>query len=319
MVCLRDFAAKAGFSDSHACLNEILHHFGVKCLSAAVAASEIAEFHRRTGANDGPLGAPKGGLVRQSDGAYSQSFQFSTVLRPLDGPITADSRFLARVRVAALRCFGTEDPGGEDEPYIILTLYSFDPTQNAEQQVKSILLGPESGVNSSSKNVVFEAREIGEAFVTGRGFRIRADLWEHESGSPEEVRNDVEDKVIAGVRVGLSKLADVIGLGAAGEALAGVFADVVGKGITAAIVGIFGDDHIATIDFPVSGKFLEQVASGDGLSKSLITAEPELPKRIFFNFPQDHREKNWLFEGGGGSYKAYFSISAVGVPLPILP
>ncbi|MDR4499252.1 MAG: hypothetical protein MRK02_15240 [Candidatus Scalindua sp.] len=198
-----------------------------------------------------------------------------------------------------------------------ITLYSYDPTISAEKQVKTVLIGYETGVSPSGKNVVYEGRNVGEAFVTGRGFRIRVDLWERESGDPEDFRRNIEDNVKTGVRVGLSVLANAIGAGEAGEALAQAFSGIAGKGATALLEEIFGDDFIGSRDFNVSGQFLEQIK--DDIDGSLIRHTPGLPERIVFNFPRDSQEMYWLISGGGGSYKVYFTITAIRADQPITP
>src|SRR5207245_338876 len=50
----------------------------------------------------------------------------------------------------------------------------------------------------------------------------------------------------------------------------------------------------------------------DKFKRSLLTTS-ELGPDIEFNFPTDHQDRRWLFEGGGGSYKVYLKVTVLNI------
>jgi hypothetical protein len=95
-------------------------------LAAAEASAAIFNFHRET---SGILvvGSPVGSIQKVEGGAHLQRFEFGSILKPLDGPPAYANRYLATIDIAAIKCFGTDDPGGTDEPYIVAAVYAIDP------------------------------------------------------------------------------------------------------------------------------------------------------------------------------------------------
>ena len=66
--------------------------------------------------------------MRRADGSYFQRYTLGTLnLSTLDAEPTQIEGLVASVKVATVKCFGTDDPGGTDEPYLIVSVMSVNP------------------------------------------------------------------------------------------------------------------------------------------------------------------------------------------------
>jgi hypothetical protein len=83
-----------------------------------LASAKIREFHTST-LGILLVGSPVGLTREVGNGAYEQRYEFGSILKPLNGPPVYATRFLATIDITAIKCFGTDDPGGTGEPYIV--------------------------------------------------------------------------------------------------------------------------------------------------------------------------------------------------------
>src|SRR5262249_56886100 len=92
-----------------------------------IAAAKISDLYRRTGGSLGPLGVPVGPLVQEGQG-FRQNYLLGSIhLNDVnDIPVAEEFRDV-EVKIAAVKCFGTEDPSGTDETYLVISLVSLNP------------------------------------------------------------------------------------------------------------------------------------------------------------------------------------------------
>ena len=84
------------------------------------------------------------------------------------------------------------------------------------------------------------------------------------------------------------------------------------------IADIFGDDLIADRDFVMNADFLGRLIHEGGLSRTSASISG-----FHYNFPEipegGDAGRSWLFEGGGGSYRVFFSVRAGTIDLSAQP
>jgi hypothetical protein len=127
-------------------------------LSELIATKQIADFH---GTHLGILtvGSPSGPVKRIAEGGFQQQFSFGSIIKPADAFPDVGNRFHVTVTLAGVRCFGTDDPSGSDEPYLITSVFTIDPREK-DKSAHTTRIGPDS---------------IGEVEV-GRAFGQNSDL-----------------------------------------------------------------------------------------------------------------------------------------------
>ena len=235
----------------------------------------------------------------------------------MSGPIQFVSSYAASVEIAAIKCFGTEDPSGEDEPYLIISVISINPNFAGEDELVTTKIVRADNIHAGDMFAV--GQTIGSAkIVAGDGLRVHMALFEHEHGSPEDVRKQIEDTIREAVKKAaqtLTTLADVPLAGSLGEVASNPIVIALTEGLSALITPLLADDQIGGEKvLPLKASQLVDLAldetkpeSVQGFQKSLMTT-PEIGPDIEFNFPADHEDRRWLFEGGGGSYKVYLKV-----------
>lgn len=291
------------------------------------ARQKIHDFHIRTGGSLGPLGAPVGGVARRPDGRYVQNFQLGMIL--LNNPNAEPEGFTmyeANVTLSAVKVFGTEDPGGEDEPYVVISLINVNPNFRGEDELvkttrTEILEEVEAG------SVIFQNRTIGRVpQPPGSGLRIYVAIFDHEHGNADDLKNKIHAVLLDAAK----KAAAAVGSAAAAgdPKLAGPVGDVTDfeiggvkpfhiltLGAAKLLSNVFADDLIGEHEFFIPAAKIRQWAEPAQYNASLKTS-PDLPSSITFNIPE-RREDEYLFSKGGASYKIYFKVQGIKVLIPI--
>ena len=284
-------------------------------VSAHRASQEIARFHAE---NLGVLtvGSPLGPTQQLEGGAHEQRYSFGSILKPLDAAPTIPVRFVVTIDISAIKCFGTEDPSGEDETYLVATIYAVDPmARERAVQTKRIDFG-----SITEKQVFGQGHQLVEGFfVPGDGsIRIHVGLFDEESGSQNDLEKKWADTAKVGIIGGLAAINPALGAGAlAVEEATGLITDV-SNVLGGAVAEIFGDDTVAVRDLDIKADFLKRlIAEG---SNGLPRTSGSIPG-IGYNFPElaegGDEGRQWLFEGGGGSYRIFFTVRAG--PLTLSP
>ena len=262
------------------------------------------------------VGSPTGPVERVSNGQFRQPYTFGSIIKPLNEPPQIGERVHLAVEIAAVRCFGTDDSDGTDAPYLITTVYAIDPSQG-EKSVKTARIGPDGigDVKSIDASRVFaKAQQLANDFaVPGDGeIRIHVELFDHESGDPEDFKTKASQAAQAAVAAGLTALAGAIGLGAAIVSKVIGFLGAVGDAIGNVVAKLFGDDLVGEHDFVVPTDFLQKLVTQPG---SLDRRSDSIPG-ITFNFPplpdfpEDESDAghSWLLTNGKGTYRVFFRI-----------
>jgi hypothetical protein len=315
MVGLRELVAEVGVASFREAAR-VRNASSMRGLVLAHNASqEIARFHAE---NLGVLtvGSALGPTRQLEDGAHEQRYSFGSIIKPLDAAPKIPVRFVVTIDIAAIKCFGTEDPSGEDETYLIATIYAVDPmARERAVQTKRIDFG------EIEEGLVFgQGHQLVEGFfIPGDGsIRLHVGLFDVESGGQKELEKKWGDTAKAGIIGGLAAINPALGAGAiAVEEATGLIGDV-SKVLGGAVAEIFGDDTIAVRDLDIKADFLQRlIAEG---SNGLPRTSGSIPG-IGYNFPElaegGDEGRQWLFEGGGGSYRIFFSVRAG--PLTLSP
>jgi hypothetical protein len=293
----------------------VFQRLRVRTMRAAVVSKDIEQFYNN---NFGILrvGSPKGMLVINPNGSHQQEYTFGTILHPLDAPITIPVRWLVTIEIAGVRIFGTDDPDGEDKPYLVTSVYAIDKGEQ-DKAVITTRIGPEDIGPKASGDIFAQGRQLVDKafFVPGDGeIRIHVTIMDAESGDPEKIKNAWSTAAQAAMA---GALAAVPGIGPPLAVLAKTtgLMDSIGDDLGATVSHIFGDDLIGSIDFVIDNTFLSKFAEHQ--SGSLSRRSDSIPG-IVYNFPplseSGPEAATWLFRGHGqGTYRAFFRVSAAPV------
>ena len=130
MQSVRELVKQEGFNAFPVSFRQVLRKRKVRTALDLVAAHKIADTYRRCCGSASQLGSPRGDLSRRPDGAYFQDFALATLeLADAASVPKVKESTQATVQLAAVKCFGTDDPGGTDEPFIVFSIVSVDPFQ----------------------------------------------------------------------------------------------------------------------------------------------------------------------------------------------
>lgn len=293
-------------------------------LPRALSKQAILRFHTET-LGILVVGSPVGSILDAANGAHEQRFEFGSIIKPLNNPPAVAARYLATIDIAAIRCFGTEDPGGGDEPYLVAAVYGIDPfvKEHAIQTSEIHFTKDDESIGAGAVFALGHQLTSTPIFIPGDGnIQVNISLWDEEVARPSALRDKWTGTVTAAILTGLTLLNPAVGGGAAAlETAKGVVSDASRQLIN--IVGDFlgiADDHIATHEFPITADFLKRlIANGAGMPRT----SPSIPG-IKYNFPElpeteDPAGHSWLFEGGGGSYRIFLSVRATEVTLSPSP
>jgi hypothetical protein len=282
---------------------------------AREAAEAIDRFHHdRLGMlTVGPaLSAPR----RLAAGAFEQQFKFGTIMKPLNREPVITSRFVVAIAVAAIKCFGTEDPSGEDEPYLISAIYAIDPmVREGAVQTARIDFGA-----VSERQVFGAGHQLAQGFfIPGDGnIRMRVALWDQESARPANLEKKWGEAAKIAIIAGLTAAKPPAGGAVALLELATGWVSDISKAIGGVVADIFGDNLIAERDFVINADFLSRLVREGSLPRT----SGSIPG-FRYNFPETpeggEAGRSWLFEGGGGSYRIFFAVRTARIDLSPLP
>jgi hypothetical protein len=274
------------------------------------------EWRKRGGPNEiGQLGKPLDEVLDNGDGTFTRRFEFGA-LRTMGGQmdeVLLDEGTICDIDVAAIWCFGTDDPGGSDEPYLIITAVSpagaFDDRGNIVKTWKSQTFeGVEPGVFATDLPA-FRDLPVGP-----RGISLKLVLMEHEHGDEEDLRKKIEEKG--------KKLADEIMDAAAllgglnvddqmkKQAMDSEILSTLGDISVDLLVGFLKDDKIDEKTWQLPGALLKQWADDPEAYKNSAVDHENMPAHVKTNFPREGiHDMHWLFSGGGGSYKVFLRVT----------
>jgi len=314
---LQQLAKGAGFAGPRISLRAVLSHYGVSSFAEAIVAQEIEQFYS---ASMGILtvGSPTGPVRRTVEGGFQQPYSFGSIIKPADTFPDVGKRFHVTVILAGVRCFGTDDPSGTDEPFLITSVVTLDP-RDGEKSAQTRRIGPE-GVGDVEVGRVFgQNKDLAVDFaVPGDGdIALNVQLFDQEAiTDPEEARRRIAAASNAAILAGLATLTALFPPGGAVAAavlsaletfgLISAFSDGIGKVIAEA----FDEDHLGTVDLRITRAFLETLRDNP---KSLDRKSNAIGGETY-NFPQLPEDdssagKSWMFrEEDKGTYRPFFRI-----------
>jgi hypothetical protein len=322
-------------------VRSLVQKYGAESLHGAVAVQRIQDLHRRTGLAYGDLGVPAGPVLRDADGSYNQDYQIGKIhLNDFDGVPSADRKVKVRVSLTAVKCFGTEDPGGSDETFVIISVININANfDGTDKLVTTMRTEIKNGVQGG--DVIFEARTVGPEVglgFPGGGLKINVAIFDHEHGDVDELREKIQAFLEDAARKGSQALA---GAAAAGNpSLAGVAGGAqdfmnfeVGGVKPFRLLTLTLSDELAEAladDLVDEHEFVIPAVTLAGWAKQApddpdrfpewersFRRSADLPRRIQFNWPPADDE--YLFSGGGGSYKVYLTLTPILTIEPVVP
>lgn len=314
---LRELAKGIGLAGPQISLAAVLSHYGVSSFAEAVAAQEIEQFHS---ASLGILtvGSPTGPVRRTVDGGFQQPYSFGSIIKPAGLFPDVGDRFHVTVMLAGVRCFGTDDPSGTDEPFLITSVVTLDP-RDKEKSTETKQIGPE-GVGDVSVGRVFgQNLDLAVDFaIPGDGeISLNVQLFDEEATSdPVGLRNKIAAANNAALLAGLTTLTVLVppAGAAAGAVLAALesfgLISAFSNGIGQLIAGALDEDHLGTVDLRITNAFLKTLRDNP---RSLDRTSDAIGGETY-NFPQlpeDDSEagKSWMFrEEDKGTYRPFFRI-----------
>ena len=273
------------------------------------------------GATTGPLqqfkriGRP-GSPSKPGFKTFAQEFEYGSI-HTLDGtmPLAIPCTYYAAdIFVAAIKCFGTDDPGGEDEPYLVCTVINPTPAACGGPNVASVWRSP-----------VFEGIEGGRIFgenqamfqdvVVGRhGIALKLALFDQEHGSADSVRAEIEKqaaRVANTITDAIEALTQVdIDQALKEQQLEDNILDTLGDISVGLLTDILKDDFIDEKTWIIPPRMIiDWVDKGAYEQSGVVYPPEELPTHIDTNYPRENvLDHSWIFSGGGGSYKIYLRI-----------
>src|SRR5262249_29542200 len=130
MQSLKAVAKQDGFTSFPLSLKQVFQKYNVHSALDYIAAHKLSDVYRQCCGSASILGSPRGPVTRQPDGSYLQNFGLGVMdLKITAGDPVVIKQHQATVQLAAVKCFGTDDPSGTDEPFVIFSIVSIDPTQ----------------------------------------------------------------------------------------------------------------------------------------------------------------------------------------------
>jgi hypothetical protein len=184
-----------------------------RVLAKHEAAAAILKFHAET-LGILVVGSPVGVAREVGNGAHEQRFSFGSVLKPLDGPPRYQTRFVATINIAAIKCFGTDDPDGTDQPYLVAAVYGVDPfVRERAVQTSEIHFGDQ---DEQSVFALGQPLTPSPIFIPGDGtIMVNLSLWDEEVASPNALQDKWRELASAAIIAGLTLLNPDVGAGAA--------------------------------------------------------------------------------------------------------
>jgi len=279
-------------------------------LHALIAGHEIEELYNKS-RGILTVGSPRGPVQRIGNGDFEQRYTFGSIIKPLDKPARIGDETAVSIEIAAVRCFGTDDPSGHDEPYLITTVYAVS-TKLGELNPQTTRFGPdefgEVTGHLGENNIFAQGRQLAHDFpVPGDSdIRIHVQLWESEHGNPEDIKQKVSKAAGTAASTAVGELGPIGNTVAILAEVLGLL-DTIGDAIGGVIGGIFGDDLIGVKDFVVPNDYLQKLVADPN---SLTRRSDSIPSETF-NFPQQPEDDSWLFSNGHASYRVFFRIKIV--------
>ena len=289
-----------------------------RSLDTAKAALDRAYRTVGGGCSIGVCGKPTGEFGKIANGVYQQTFEWGQIHIRTDGANPAGEVNLqvlvADVSLAAVKCLGTDDPE-EDETYVVMGVVSAADGFGVATDIARAWRSPIQEKTRKHDTILANTPIPGfDHFVVGaNGLRVRIVIMDHESGSPDDVRADIQSWIDTAGRDSKKAADDWAQSG--GPALADIPSEVLTKlekFLVGTLADALADDKIGEKTFTLSPQWLADLANG-GHDASRVDMRNEVAAPIFVNYPRtedDPFSGAWLFTNGSATYKAYLNVSA---------
>lgn len=283
----------------------------------------IAQEYRRRGSNSlyGALGEPTTDVKSEGDD-WVQKFQFGSIRTLAWTAPRTEINYFADVYLAAVKCFGTDDPGGlfvsgEDEPYLIVT--SVTPASTFLPGSKPVIRTWRSQtyreISAENNNGLFGQNQLmfQDLFIGPYGIGLKVLLMDHEHGSEADLEKEIKEKGDEAARELIDLAAALAGIpideATEDQVLDSTILRVLGAASVSAITQVLKDDKIAEKDWIIDGEMLKQWVDNSETGSSFVNYGSELPASVETNYPREEIfGMDKLFSGGGGSYKVYLRV-----------
>jgi len=230
------------------------HHFRVsaEAVAATLAATDIDAKYQSIGGPHSALGVSTGDVSPQTDGSFREDFRGGFMTRSADGEVKALQQRAINVRYRGLHCFGTTSGPGDDEPYVIVSVYQPEPCAAAGRGNAQSMRFPPSGTYENVDEGATRTEGVADIAVTAPSdLVVTPVLMEHDDGDPEKVRKAVRDAIQSGAHAAVAAASGGAATSAplGSETLQGMALEWV-TGVITDLLGS-GDDVIDTASFVV--------------------------------------------------------------------
>jgi hypothetical protein len=260
----------------------------------------------------------------------SQPFSLGILDLPSpSGPASVRDLRTATVQLMAAKCFGTDDPSGTDEPYLIASIVSFDPFQ-LRTGAGAVTTRTEIVNDINGGNIFLKDGRLltpSPINVTGMGLHIAVSMFDHDLGDPDKIRDTIQNAVEGAVNKGVQA---IVGAASTGDPkLNGPVGDIfefevggfkpfklLSLGLSDLLAEAFGDDLV--------GSHVFSLTEGDLLNLEL---DPHMRKTgdiaQQYNVPtlvQDQDPDTLLHSSNSaGSYKVFLTVRVLATQVPVDP
>ena len=204
------------------------------------------------------VGAPTGAPTLDEDGAWRQQFRFGSLIKPQDVPVRFETRWAVSIGIAAIKCFGTDDPSDHDEPYVIASVSAVDPLIGT-----NAISVKRHDWETASHGKVFatEGWQVANGFfIPGEGYvSMTVSFWDREAASPSGVVDKWHAIVTTGLLAGLAQLHPLAAAGGAVVDFANHLVEDLADDLINFVLGPFEDDLIDTVGFKIDADFLSKL------------------------------------------------------------
>jgi hypothetical protein len=263
----------------------------------------------------GLLGNPVGEVRDLGNGHYTRDFEMGALHIRSDVPRRLPIEYYkADIDVAGIRCFGTDDPSGEDEPYLIITAVS---PAGAFLGGNVVRTWRSQRFEDVTQGMVFgtDLAAFNDLPIGPKGLYLKLALMDHEHGDEEELRKQIEEKGSKLAREIMDAAALVAGLdiddAVSDQALDSEILSTLGDISVGLLTGILKDDKIDEKTWWIPGDLLKTWADDvNAYNDSGVDHNDPAMAVVKTNFPRDAlHDMSWLFSGGGGSYKVFLRVT----------
>ena len=320
---LREFVQQEEIKASPISVRSLFEDYGVDSMRGLFASYEINTLYRKLGGRYGRLGGPQGAIISNADGSFTRDFELGRISQQGETPAAASTKFNVRISIAGTHCYGTDDPSGQDETYLIATIIILDPLHDGKDStVSTIKLGPR---NTNAGDTFWQGNTLGDAWIpSGSGIQIHLALWDQEQGDPEEIRKKIEGYIKQAAQAAAAAIGGAVeggevgSAGAVGDKFRDGFINDITLGLSGVIANMFSDDFLGEQVYVVESQRIPEWFEDTDRFLSSFRQENFGGQIVSYNVPVRPQDIP-MFEERDNSYMVFLKAEVVDKSTPLAP